>query len=135
MITKETLEQLVKLKPKGKLGFAGVSVKQEVAEHRYIDLHLPRGSGKTTAMNDFASGKSVLKLRSLMSQDKSWLPLSNVESIIDSFRGIRFNGLKYQYILIDEFNPNHTEVLSILIQFLIDNRLLTDDFMVISLHT
>jgi hypothetical protein len=86
-------------------------------------------------MDDFASGKSVLKLRSLMSQDKSWLPLSNVEIIINSFRGIRFNGLKYQYILIDEFNPNHTEVLSILIQFLIDNRMITDDFMVISLHT
>ena len=135
MITKEMLEQFVKLKPTGKLGFTGLSVKQEVSEHRYIDLHLPRGSGKTTAMNDFGSGKSCIKLRSIMSQDSSWLYLATVENILHRLRGIRFNGLKYQYILIDEFNSAHTENLTYLIQFLIDNRLLTEDFMVISLHT
>lgn len=132
MITKETIETLVR----GSRDGYGVTPLDDAFNYRFFNLSLPRRSGKTTTLNEIAKGKSALKLRSCLNyEDSSWKPLSAVGSIINSFRGLRFNNLKYSHIVIDEFNDAHMGNLKELLCFLLTHQLLTEDYVIIALGT
>lgn len=128
MITAKLISELVKPRQCNPDG--------DIFGNRFYDFNVPRCIGKTTAIREFAKGKSALKLRGIMSyEDNDWYSLQRPDPIVNMTRGFRSLGLKYNYILIDEYQPKLVSNLVLLISHLKVCGLLTDDYVIISVRT
>lgn len=126
MFTATHLENLVALmkEPSEKLK-SFLSFFQIVGEYKMLGIRLPRQTGKTTAIKEFAKGKSALVVSGLHGSS----------DLTRNYRGLRSAGLKYQYVIIDEIGRFTEEQIFSHICDLKTSDLLTDDFKVIVVGT
>lgn len=101
-------------------------------EFRTINCSLPRQSGKTTILNKLHKNTSSLLFNKYRIDSNS----NSIESFqyAEIFRGRKTYGLKYSFILLDEY-PEVPDQLYKMIQFLRVSKLIADDLMIVGLHT
>lgn len=129
-LLKQALE-LTKDKPAiyGSMISSDLSLLETIREYRNIGLQLPRRTGKSIAVQWLNRQTSSLLFSKYMMNKK--FDYKNLESI---YRGCRSNGLKYQYIILDEY-PEWPQDLHLFIQQLAVADMLTADFCVVRLYT
>jgi D-lyxose ketol-isomerase len=114
-----------------------------ISQTRMFGINLPRVSGKTTALEQYAKTRSALRFDGVKCRfvtsfgDNGYF--DNLFTI-GSFRGQRSNGMKYQCCVADEFNLNmrKEEVKNFFWQTIVDLKnanMLTDDFYILYLGT
>lgn len=128
-LLKQALE-LTRDKPAlyGSLIGSDLSLLDTIKEYRNIGLQLPRQSGKSLAAQWLNRQTSSLLFSNYIGKQ---FDLRNVESL---YRGRKSNGLKYQYIILDEYSqwPQHLHLF--IVQLAIAD-MLTADFCVVRLYT
>lgn len=101
-------------------------------EFRTINCNVPRQTGKTTALTKLhRNTSSLLFNRHRVDGNSNSIESFQYEEI---FRGRNLQGLKYSFILLDEY-PEIPDRLHKIIQFLQVSRAVTDDLMIVGLHT
>jgi predicted AAA+ superfamily ATPase len=134
MISAKILDQLVHPGVPDNISY--ISEKEKIFNFRFYDINIPRQTGKTTAIQNYSKGKSVLKLRGIMSVgDADWFSLAHPDRFINNLRGLRSIGLKYNYILIDEYHESLKDNLLKIISYLLSMDMLTDDYVIVSVRT
>lgn len=119
-----------------------------VSQHRWIDLKLPRRTGKTTYLLQrsfkdsalmFVHNRSMLEYLRIDTSTHNIFTFDNMrERLIASTRGVRLSGMKYQCFLIDEsrmLDCRGRADLMELIEWYHSRNLLTEDFYVLGLST
>jgi hypothetical protein len=120
-----------------------ISKVQKIASTRLIGMNLPRMSGKTDTLEQYALTRSALRFDGVRCRFVTHFTHRGYFddlSTIGSFRGQRSNGLKYQCCVADEFNLHMRKegVKEFFWQTIIDlnnANMLTDDFYILYLGT
>lgn len=97
-------------------------------QYKHIALRLPRRSGKSWAAAMLHQARSSLLFSNYIGNR------FNYENESDKLRGKKFNGLKYDFIIFDEYPelPRGTEVF---VKELAIASLISENFHLIRLHT
>lgn len=121
-----------------------ISEVARIASSRMYGLNLPRCTGKTTALENYANTRSALRFDGVgCSFVNSFHKVGGYycdRTVLGSFRGQRSNGMKYQCCVADEFKLNmHKEsVKEFFWQTIVDlnnANMLTKDFYILYLGT
>ncbi len=111
---------------------ATLEYKSYLSEHRSISIQVPRRSGKTTAAIALYKETSSLLIVPNESFKRSVPGATSIHNL-PLFRGTRFNGMKYQYMILDDAQPTK-EFYDFLADLAIHDAL-TKDFLIIRLYT
>lgn len=135
MINQTTLHQqindIVTSAKKYNIFDTGLPQSEFIKQFRTINLRLPRRSGKSSFLKYLADNYSCI---TFFKYGIGKLHLENFNSD-RKYTGIRnILGLKYRYILLDEYNEIPDEIFKIIDTLLLAN-LLEKDFFIIGLHT